>query len=146
MPNVHPLIVHFPIALLSAAALFECLARWRKSDGLSSAGWWTQCLGTLGLGAAALSGLRAGESVHIAGASVSMWTTHQELAFVSTALFAILLFWRIGARMRIPTGHPFLYLAGMCVAVALLWGTAWFGGEMVYRLGVGVGSGGGVLH
>jgi uncharacterized membrane protein len=35
--RLHPMIVHFPIVLLLAALVFECVDRWRKTDHLGNA-------------------------------------------------------------------------------------------------------------
>ena len=41
----HPLIIHFPIALISTSVAFECLHFILKRDDLLSASWWTMFLG-----------------------------------------------------------------------------------------------------
>ena len=138
MPNVHPFVIHFPIALLTLALLFEIAAKLAKSDALSRAGWWNQLAGTLGLAAAVFSGLLAEGSVVIGPAARSYFETHEQLAFIASALFAILLLWRIAMRSRIPTRNALLYLLLLGGGTSFLWGAAWFGGELVYRFGVGV--------
>jgi uncharacterized membrane protein len=50
----------------------------------------------------------------------------------------VLLFWRIASRSRIPERYAALYLILLACSVAVLWVGAWYGGEMVYRFGVGL--------
>ncbi|MEW6510711.1 MAG: DUF2231 domain-containing protein [Bacteroidota bacterium] len=138
MPNPHPVLVHFPIALLTLAVLFELAAKLAKSEVLSRVGWWNQLTGTLGLAAAVLSGLAAERSVTIGGAARPYVDTHEQLAFIASAVFAVLLLWRIANRSRIPDRSALVYLLLLAVGAFFLWGTAWFGGEIVYRFGVGI--------
>ena len=139
MPNIHPFLVHFPIALLTAGLIAEFWALARR-DGLEEKlGWWLQAAGTFGLLIAAASGLWAGQSVVIPEAARGTFDTHQEGAFVSSAVFAALALWRVGARGRL-TGRGrvtflLLYTAGLGAVLV----TGWYGGKLVFEFGVGVG-------
>ena len=138
MPNLHPLLTHFPIALLSLSIVCECAALLLRREDFSVLGWWTQLAGTIGLAAAAGSGILAGRSVEIAPAGKPYFEMHQELAFVAATAFAILLFWRIASGTRRPRGHDILFLLLFTGGVVAIWAGAWYGGEMVYRFGAGV--------
>ena len=59
MESLHPLVVHFPIALLLSAVGLELLALLLKRPALHRISLWNLCLGTLGAAAAVLTGLRA---------------------------------------------------------------------------------------
>ena len=52
LQNVHPLIVHFPIALLFAAALIYWLGFLARRESWHWGGLWTLVLGVLGAAAA----------------------------------------------------------------------------------------------
>jgi uncharacterized membrane protein len=54
---IHPMLVHFPIALTGAAALFILLALWRKSKTLEQAAFANMVLATFGTIAAGLTGM-----------------------------------------------------------------------------------------
>jgi uncharacterized membrane protein len=138
MPNLHPFLTHFPIALLSLSIVCECAALLLKRDEFSRVGWWTQLAGTIGLAAAAGTGMLAGQSVEIPPAAKPYLETHQELAFVAATAFSILLFWRIASRTKRPPGHDILFLVIFTAGVLAIWAGAWYGGEMVYRFGAGV--------
>jgi len=140
MPNIHPLLVHFPIALLTLSFLCEAAAVLFKREDLSAAGWWTQLTGTIGLAAAAVSGILAGNSVNIPPPAKPYLETHQELAFAVATAFALLLFWRFASRTKRPPGRDGLFLLLFAAGVIALWAGAWYGGEMVYRFGAGVQS------
>jgi uncharacterized membrane protein len=142
MPNIHPFLTHFPIALLSVSILCECAAIALKRDDLSRAGWWTQLGGTIGLAAAAGTGILAGNSVRIPPAGAEYLAVHQEIAFVASTTFAVLLFWRIASGTKRPPGRDVVFLVLFAAGVLAIWAGAWYGGEMVYRFGVGVQMGG----
>jgi uncharacterized membrane protein len=138
MPNIHPFLTHFPIALLTLSFVCESAAILLKRDELSRVGWWTQLAGTIGLTAAAGSGILAGRSVAIVPAGKPYFETHQELAFAAATAFAILLFWRIASGTKRPPGRDILFLLLFTAGVLAVWGGAWYGGELVYRFGAGV--------
>lgn len=138
MPNIHPFLTHFPIALLSLSIVCECAALLLHREEFSTVGWWTQLAGTIGLAAAAVTGVLAGQSVEIAPPGKPYLEMHQELALVASTVFAILLFWRIASRTKRPPGHDILFLVLFTGGVLAIWAGAWYGGEMVYRFGAGV--------
>jgi uncharacterized membrane protein len=138
MPNLHPFLTHFPIALLSLSFVFECAGILLKRDEFSRVGWWTQLAGTIGLAAAAGTGMLAGQSVVLAPAGREYLDVHQELAFVAATVFAVLLFWRIASGTKRPAGRDMLFLAIFAGGLLAIWAGAWYGGEMVYRFGAGV--------
>jgi uncharacterized membrane protein len=134
MPDLHPLLVHFPVALLTFGVCADLIAVVRKNPAAVVVGWWAQLAGTAGILLSAASGLLA--KGRIAEAAVlDLLATHEQLAFVTAGAFAGLFFWRVGSRGRPLSG---LYLVCLVAALALVWGTAWFGGELVYRHGIGV--------
>jgi len=141
MPSPHPFIVHFPIALLSVAVLFEAIALFSKKDVLSHVGWWMQLSGTIGLLAAILSGVLAKESLVVSEEARLVLAAHEQLAFINGAAFGALLLWRIGSRGGIPDQYRTLYILVLVLAVGILLTGAWYGGELVYRFGIG-GTGG----
>jgi uncharacterized membrane protein len=138
MPNIHPFLIHFPIALLSLSLVCECAALMLKRDELSVVGWWTQLAGTIGLAAAAGTGIMAGDSVRLPDAGKAYLEIHQEIAFLASTVFAILLFWRIASRTKRPAGRDMLFILLLAAGVIAIWAGAWYGGELVYRFGAGV--------
>jgi uncharacterized membrane protein len=54
---LHPMLVHFPIALTGAAAFFILLALWRKSKTLEQAAFANIVLATFGTLAAGITGM-----------------------------------------------------------------------------------------
>jgi uncharacterized membrane protein len=143
IPNWHPVFVHFPIAFATAAVFFFATAQIFKEKP-----WAAQCLitGRWMLWAAAIFaciaasfGWYAYNTVEHDEAGHLAMTTHAYWAL--TALFILVLLavldvlsWRAAAK----TSYGFLIL--LIVAWSVVVSTAWHGGELVYRHGLGVMS------
>ena len=56
MESAHPLVVHFPIALLLTAVLLDLAALVLRRPGLHRIALWNLSLGALGAGIAVLTG------------------------------------------------------------------------------------------
>jgi uncharacterized membrane protein len=137
MPNIHPFLVHFPVALLTTALAFDLLGMFLARQELEKAGWWAQLVGSVGIAAAVISGLVAKSEAVISTQAAGTFEIHQQIAFVSAGAFTALLLWRVGMRTRIEPRRRALYLALFVAALTCLWIGAWYGGELVYRFGIG---------
>jgi uncharacterized membrane protein len=138
MPNIHPFLTHFPIALLTVGIIFDTMSILFKHDRLEFVGRWSQLLGTISLAATVISGLLAKGELTIQLNAQEFFEAHQQIAFVATALASALLFWRISNRLLLPSRYTRTYLLLSLATVVLIWVGAWYGGELVYRFGVGV--------
>lgn len=89
--NIHPLIVHFPIALLVLYVVFEVLPleRWYPRAAWADIKAILVCFGGLGLLAALLTGQLA-ESSLLAHASENVLHIHKTFAGASTAVFGLI--------------------------------------------------------
>ena len=137
MPNFHPFLVHFPVALLTIALAFDLLGILLSREELSKVGWWAQLTGTISIAAAVISGLVAKSQAAISSQAAVTFDIHQQMAFLTAAAFTTLLLWRIGMRMNIDPVRRGLYLTLFAAGLACLWVGAWYGGELVYRFGIG---------
>jgi uncharacterized membrane protein len=136
--NLHPMLVHLPIALLSASFLFDLLGHLAGRAELQRTGWWTLLVGSCGLLATVISGLLAGRTVSIPLEAREHFETHEQMAFLVAALYAAALLWRVANRTNLPKGREWLYLVLSFTGVGLMWVAGWYGGELVFRFGVGV--------
>ena len=137
LQNIHPLIVHFPIALLPAAVLLYVLAWLAKKESWAWTGLWLLGLGTLGAAAAVASGLYGAEGVMVAPAvREHLLVNHERIMLGVLALSVILSVWAWLARpMPLKGGVVFLLL--LAVLLAGLTVGADFGGRMVYDYNAG---------
>ena len=136
--RIHAALNDLPPALLPLAVLFDLLGAFLKRESLKAAGFWTLMAGVLGTGAAIISGLLA-EDVTAHGAEAhAIMETHETLAFIVLALFAILAIWRLVRRgVWNEKEQPIALTAGV-IGVALIVVTASFGGRLVFDHGVGI--------
>jgi uncharacterized membrane protein len=138
MPNLHPLIVHFPIVLLTIGALFDVGSVVLRKPEMEVVGKWLHLLGGMGLAIAIITGVLAGELIAPGAASSETFEMHEQLAFLVAALTASSLYWRISSKLAIPSKRRGIFLTLLLVTVIVLWLGAWHGGELVYRFGIGV--------
>ena len=141
-PNLHPLLVHFPIGLLLAAV------------GVDVMGWMLRCnrwlrhmatllyvLGTLTTLAAYFTGRAAAQIVWLPGMAQAVVKEHWDWAFRTVWFFGLMTVIRLVVlwpRARDPRRVVIaaLALAGL-VGVVLLGETGDRGGRLVYQFGVG---------
>lgn len=92
LDQLHPMVVHFPIALLLTAPLFVLLAvLWRKaSRGLALSALLLLALGTAGAWVAVCTGDAAEHAVHATGAAKAVLHQHEDLAELTATVFSIL--------------------------------------------------------
>jgi uncharacterized membrane protein len=142
-PNLHPLVVHFPIALLFTAAGLDVLG-WmlRCNRSLRFAATVLYVLGTLTIVPTYFIGRAAAASIWLPGMAHAVVKEHWDWAFRTVWFFAVLtvarlvLLWRARANPRTALIAA-LTLAGL-VGVLLLGETGDRGGQLVYRYGVGI--------
>ncbi len=138
--NVHPLFVHFPIALLLVAAALYVLGTITKRESIFVAGKWSLLLGTLGAAFAVLTGLQAAKSVPHAGETHQIMMAHQYLGIAVLVVSLILSLWVLISKANIPTRGRTLFLIVLFALAAILTQQADLGGRMVFMHGVGVGK------
>lgn len=137
LQNIHPLLVHFPIAFLYGAALLYFLAAMRAGEALKWAGFWMLVLGAIGTAAAVASGLYAGPGVMISeSVRAELLRHHKHLMIAASLVTGVLTVWALAAR-PMPTRGRYLFLAGLAAVMCLIAVGADAGGEMVYGYNAG---------
>ena len=141
-PNIHPLLVHFPIALLCAAVAVDLVAwAFGRNQPLRQAATLLYVLGTAGAVAAYVTGRAASQTVWLPGMAHAVLSQHWDWALRTVWFFAIV----TGARvifLRPSRGGPspavvaVFALVGL-VGLGLLIETGDRGGRLVYQHGVG---------
>ena len=135
---LHPVAVHFPIALLTtglAAAVVDAAAR-RRWSWVADAESWLLWLGTASAGVAAgLGYLAENTAPHVPPA----WETldrHETLAYWTVGLFATLSLWRFFFKDRWPRAFVLAWL----IAAGVLLATGYQGGELVFTHNMGTAA------
>lgn len=126
MADFHPFLVHFPIALLTFSLAVQVIGLRLRRNEATLVGWWTQLGGTAGILLAVGSGILAKSAASNAPTAVS---THEQLAFLTSAIMLGLAVWRAGLRGNLPR-QRFLFFAVFTAGAVLMWLTATYGGEI----------------
>ena len=139
MQNFHPLIVHFPIALLVTSAVVALWAQASRRPGAHLVARVLLWLGTLAAAAAVISGFLGSQTVaHVRGAHAVI-EEHERYAYILLGLSALLSAWTLVSwrRMHSPPKPAALWSLAQVALLVMLVLTAKEGGELVHELGVG---------
>jgi len=143
IPNWHPLFVHFTVGLLSITILLfvvsQFLSEGKLREQMQLVAFWNLWLGAGITVLTVVAGVMAYNSVTHDTASHEAMTEHRNWALVTATLFIGLAIWS-WFRVRENLGVNRMMLIALLVGAGLLASTAWRGGEIVYRYGLGVMS------
>lgn len=136
---VHPMLVAFPLALLSLAPLCDAAAWLGMAKRLAVVGYYLELLGLVGGGFAAVTGFIDFYRLDSAADSALGRTAlaHASCALGTLALFGIAFALR-GDETTAPAGGV---LALEALGAGLITVTGWLGGHLVFGYGVGVDKG-----
>jgi uncharacterized membrane protein len=132
---VHPMLIVFPLGLLSAAVIFDLAYLVTGNEDLAVFSFWAIAAGVVGGLAAAVFGAWDWLAVPSGTRAKRVGMAHGVGNVIVVAVFAASWFLRLDDAAFLPDLLPLL-LSVAGAALALL--TAWLGGELVYRLRVGV--------
>jgi len=146
IPNWHPVFVHFTVALLSLSVLLYLLAGLSLPQQLRH-DWhivarWLLWFGAGFAVATVATGWLAYNSVAHDDLSHGAMTDHRNWAIATSVPFITLALWSLWRRVtgRAPARGiaGTVFLSALAAGGVLLASTAWRGGELVYRHGLGV--------
>ncbi|MFI9643352.1 DUF2231 domain-containing protein [Micromonospora sp. NPDC051925] len=132
---VHPMLVMFPVALLVTGTLFDIVDTVGGPDFLAEVAYWNITVGLVGGLLAAAAGAFDLLAIPAGTRAKRVALTHAAANVAVILLFAAVWAVRLNADSRASGGA---LIAIEVVGVAILGVSAWLGGELVDRLGVGV--------
>lgn len=132
---VHPMLVMFPAGLLITAVLFDVIDAVGGPGILGEVAYWNILAGLIGGLLAAAAGTVDLLALPTGTRAKRVALTHAAINLGVVLLFAAVWLVRLNSEYRAAGGS---LLAIEVVAVAALGVSAWLGGELVDRLGVGV--------
>lgn len=136
--NVHPSLVHFPIACLSLFFLFEIAGAFWRGDRMRPITSALLYVGTLGALLAACAGLYAASTVPHGQTVHDIMEWHERLGLSVAGLSLVLSAWRwLGKPPDTAMEKAFFWVLSASMTTAMLFG-ADLGGLMVYQHGVAV--------
>jgi len=135
---VHPMLITLPLGLLGTAVVFDIIRAFTDEADLAVASFYMLAAGIIGGLLAAVFGLWDWLAIPAGTRAKRIGLWHGVGNVVVVVLFAVSWLLRRGQGGYAPSG-PALWLGIIAVLLALA--TAWAGGELVERLGVGVDEG-----
>ncbi len=138
LPPLHPILVHFTVALIPASFGADLLGAWCNKPGLRATGWWTLLLGAILTPFTALFGWLWMTSGDHGGHWQMQY--HQWLGISLAVAIVALALWRgwLARRERGP-GWGYGIVAAALLAAVMIQGD--LGGSMTYGQGLVFGSG-----
>jgi len=140
-PNhLHPMIVHFPIALVIIGFLSDVIGLLTKRKFFASAGLYLIILGTAGTVAAYLTGGLAGDGIEEAGALGAALHTHESAALLAIWTMVILASLRttLAITRRMTGWLQWVMVILLAFGVGTVARTGYYGGNLVYQHAAGV--------
>ncbi len=140
MDNIHPLFVHFPIALLFGFLCIELVAALFNKQAWRTVASFFLYLGTLSALVTVFFGLEAAKTVAHTEAVHEIMVQHQYYGITVAVLSVVLSFWRWFVRASFGVIGSTLHILLAFITCFILFLGADLGGLMVYQYGVGVGA------
>lgn len=138
MKPVHPIFVHFPIALLVLSVAADVLALLVAQDALQAVAVWALLGAAIGGVVTVLAGIYDMNRAQLAHTTHQRVHRHMKVGFALAAAIPLLAVWRwmIYLEDGFELGGFYLLTAFLVLGLAAFQG--WLGGELVYTYGVGV--------
>jgi len=137
-PRLHAALNDLPAALLVGAVLFDLLAAATSREAFRVTSFWTLLLGTLGAGAAVLTGLEAEDHIAHGDAVHRIMETHEELALITAGIFAVLALWRIVRERRMGGMERTLAVVLGLAGAGMVTATGVYGGKLMFEHAAGI--------
>ena len=140
-PNLHPLVVHLPIALLTAAAAVDLASLFMRGRSLlRDTATWLYVGGAATALIAYFAGDSAAKAMMLPADVALLVDAHADWAFRTTWLFAFFASARLAVSYILPPTLPVLvgsFLLAL-IGIGTLAQTVAHGSQLVFQLGVGV--------
>jgi len=135
MPEIHPLVIHFPIALLSSAILFDFIYILSGREDLSQTGWWGLLLGLVSAGAGITTGIWNDTLIGHLGTVTPFWLNHCWVQIFSCIIFLSLFAWRTKYPQTMNHSiQKWLFIFIGAVAIAVLFYGGHLGAKLAGRI------------
>jgi len=135
---MHPIFVHFTIALTASSLAFDALGFFLGVASLTATGGWTLVSAAVMTLMTISSGLTSSTRAPVEeGEARSFLRAHMALGLIFYGVLLAITLWRLSLWQQ-GLGVSWLYLAAMAVVSLVMTMQGYLGGELVYRYGVEV--------
>jgi len=138
--SLHPISVHFAIALFVIAVLVDLAAFAMRRREYHRVAWVNLALAACGAIAAVVLGYSAELALRPTHEAHQTLDVHKQMALVGLGIILVLWAWRYALRGEFPrrASAAVLYIILSVAGLGAIGGAGYYGGEMVYQHGAGV--------
>ena len=129
----HPLVIHFPIALISTSVAFDYLFYFTNRQDISSASWWTMFAGLVSSLAAIASGIIDDNLIGHLGSVWPIWYNHGAMQIIVVIGFAFLFYFKT-SKEELYKKYTIFYLLSAAILVVILFYGAHLGAQLSGRI------------
>ncbi len=138
MPPLHPMLVHFPIALTIFGLIADLSGDVLKRPTLYLVGYWSVTAAAIAAGLTVGAGYIDMSRVSLSPEVDGYLHLHVRIGWLLLAALVVLALWRWLAAQSLRQMHRVIYRSASVLVVMLILFQAWYGGEMVYVYGSSV--------
>ncbi len=134
--TIHPIVVHFVIAMVLFAILCDGIGYFTKNTRLHEVGWWNMVFATVSIFIAILFGqVEAGLATPYAAAAGAL-NLHTLIGWSLSAILALITGWRYIIRLKTPGSLPTAYMGVNAALLALVLFQTYLGDKLVWVYGL----------
>lgn len=134
--TIHPIVVHFVIAMVLFAILCDVIGYFTKNARLLEVGWWNLLASTLWIFVAIIFGqIEAGLALPYS-AAVGDLNLHTLIGWSLSGILAVITGWRYIIRLRNSDSLPAVYMGLNGLLIAIVFFQVYLGDKLVWVYGL----------
>jgi uncharacterized membrane protein len=136
MDTIHPIVVHFVIAMAVIAVLFDWIGVLARRPALHEVSFWNLLVATAAIFVAIIFGQVEAGLAEPYGASHEILNLHSTIGWSLAGVLAVLAGWRYVIRSRDPARLPGAFLGAGALLVLLVAVQVKLGNELIWTYGL----------
>ncbi len=136
MDTIHPIVVHFVIAMAVIAVLFDLIGTLARRPALYEVGFWNLLVATAAIFVAIIFGQVEAGLAEPYGASREILNLHSTIGWSLAGVLSVLTGWRYVIRSRDPARLPGAFLGAGALLVLLVAVQVKLGNELIWTYGL----------
>ena len=136
MDTIHPIVVHFVIALAVIAVLFDLIGSLARRPGLFEVSFWNLLVATVAIFVAIIFGQVEAGLAEPYGAAREILNLHSTIGWSLAGVLAVLTAWRYVIRSKDPGRLPLAFLGAGGLLVALVAVQVTLGNQLIWIYGL----------
>jgi uncharacterized membrane protein len=133
---IHPIVVHFVIAMALISVVFDLLGVFTKRRNLFEVSFWNLVVATVAIFVAIIFGQVEAGLANPYGASRDILNYHSTIGWSLSGVLGLLTGWRYVVRQKDPTSLPSGFLVIDAVLAALVFCQMYLGDKLVWVYGL----------